>query len=468
MEATMFHSSKLVFNPEPHNLFYHLFTFSFTISPHRFQSLQSLQFPTTKRNIYCQKNRDIAFEDGIFENDRVYSPTTNNTTKLKARSRKKVSPIVCENLVPDKWREAQAQTKITINERRKKKRRKLVPFKGEEKIGQYRTVEKKGKENGKGLSRYGDVNWNEYKASKRAILNHLNPLVLKNPSRFRINEKVPEPDFNGERVEPKNPRGVVHGKGMQDVLQFFNSGSYNPTANTANEDRRKLFVINKEEMFLLNKRMPDLAPATSGKWLPLHTFASCGEFYLLDSLLKHNVDINAVDKDGLTVLHKAIGKKQAITNYLLRNSANPFVQDKEGATLMHYAVQTASTETIELLLFYNVDINLQDKDGWTPLHLAVQTQRPNLVRLLLLKGANKTLRNKDGLTPLDLCLYSGQLLSKSKPGSLVPTSGKPNDSVNESKTDASTKDIILSSGFVRLDGDGSDYPGQNNVLFPSL
>ena len=33
-----------------------------------------------------------------------------------------------------------------------------------------------------------------------------------------------------------------------------------------------------------------------GKWLPLHTLAACGEFYLLDSLLKHNVDINAVDK----------------------------------------------------------------------------------------------------------------------------------------------------------------------------
>jgi len=34
-------------------------------------------------------------------------------------------------------------------------------------------------------------------------------------------------------------------------------------------------------------------------------------------------------QDGLTALQRAvIGKKQAITNYLLRNSANPFVQDK--------------------------------------------------------------------------------------------------------------------------------------------
>lgn len=95
---------------------------------------------------------------------------------------------------------------------------------------------------------------------------------------------------------------------------------------------------------------------------------------------------------------------------------------QDGATLMHYAVQTASSQTIKILLLYNVDINLQDnvwlsvilfsfstsrsfvvwehnwftlfQDGWTPLHLAVQTQRTDLVRLLLIKGADKTLKNK--------------------------------------------------------------------------
>ncbi|RZB75405.1 Tubby-like F-box protein 8, partial [Glycine soja] len=33
------------------------------------------------------------------------------------------------------------------------------------------------------------------------------------------------------------------------------------------------------------------------KWLPLHTLAACGEFYLLDSLLKHNVDINVLKNE---------------------------------------------------------------------------------------------------------------------------------------------------------------------------
>jgi len=50
-----------------------------------------------------------------------------------------------------------------------------------------------------------------------------------------------------------------------------------------------------------------------------------------------------------------------------------YVWEQEGATLMHYAVQTGSTETIELLLFYNVDINLQDKVWSIVLVLSIPT-----------------------------------------------------------------------------------------------
>ncbi|AQK43170.1 E3 ubiquitin-protein ligase HOS1, partial [Zea mays] len=61
--------------------------------------------------------------------------------------------------------------------------------------------------------------------------------------------------------------------------------------------RQKLF--SNEEKILLNKRVPDLETATS------------------------------FPQDGLPAIHKAIlSKKAAIINYLLRNSANPFIQDK--------------------------------------------------------------------------------------------------------------------------------------------
>ena len=56
-------------------------------------------------------------------------------------------------------------------------------------------------------------------------------------------------------------------------------------------------------------------------------------------------------QDGWTALHKAIiGKKQAITNYLLRESANPFVLDK--VSLNFY-----------LVLLINYICKLQDNDA---------------------------------------------------------------------------------------------------------
>ncbi|XWS33918.1 hypothetical protein CRYUN_Cryun22dG0124100 [Craigia yunnanensis] len=258
------------------------------------------------------------------------------------------------------------------------------------------------------------LNLHEYLKNKEAKLAHLKPAVLDKPSNFLMkkekkNEEASKAEMNlpssSERVQPKNPRWAVYGRGFKDIAEFFNSENYQ-LGEKKSEGPRKLFT--KEEKLMLNRRVPDLAAATSGKWLPLHTLAASGEFYLVDALLKHNVDINAVDKNGLTALHKAIiGKKQAITNYLLRESANPFAHDEDGATLMHYAVNAASTPTIKLLLLYNVDIDIQDNDGWTPLHLAVQGRRTDIVKLLLIRGANKMLKNKDGLTPLDLCLYSG-------------------------------------------------------------
>nr|GEZ10845.1 hypothetical protein [Tanacetum cinerariifolium] len=48
----------------------------------------------------------------------------------------------------------------------------------------------------------------------------------------------------------------------------------------------------------------------------------------MDSLLANGFDIDAVDKDGQTALHRAvIGKKEAVISHLLRKGASPHVQD---------------------------------------------------------------------------------------------------------------------------------------------
>ncbi|KAL0747239.1 hypothetical protein Bca101_029241 [Brassica carinata] len=344
----------------------------------------------------------LVYEDGVFEDPYLEEEVSLEAVKErkipKRRGRGKriaesaaAAEIEPENLVPDEWRDVQAEVNLT-----KKDKRKIAQ---ELEFGV--SVEKKRQ----GLIPLRKVDLKEYLTYKEAKLDQLKPVVLDKPTTFDGDadggERVEE-TYSSERVAPKNPRWAVYGKGFEHVTKFFNSDKYDPSGKKL-EGPRKL--LSKEEKFMLNSRMPHLAVATSKKWLPLHTLAASGEFYLVDSLLKHNLDINATDVGGLTALHRAIiGKKQAITNYLLRESANPFVLDDEGATLMHYAVQTASAPTIKLLLLYNADINAQDRDGWTPLHVAVQARRSDIVKLLLIKGADI----QDGLTPLGLCLYLGR------------------------------------------------------------
>ncbi|CAN8251318.1 unnamed protein product [Cochlearia groenlandica] len=337
------------------------------------------------------------FEDPFLEEEDVGLVARNSIQERKTKRRGKAkkldeTEIVQENLVPEEWSDIQAEVNLT-----KKDKRKIAQ---ELEFGV--RVEKKRQ----GLIPLRNVDLNEYLTYKEATLNLLKPIILdKPPSSF--SEDDDGVSSSSERVAPKNPRWAVYGKGFDHVSKFLNSDKYDPSRNKSEEGPRKL--LSKEEKFMLNSRNPDLSVATSKKWLPLHTLAASGEFYLLDSLLKHNLDINATDVGGLTALHRAIiGKKQAITNYLLRESANPFVLDDEGATLMHYAVQTASAPTIKLLLLYNADINAQDRDGWTPLHVAVQARRSDILKLLLIKGADIQVKNKDGLTPLGLCLYLGQ------------------------------------------------------------
>ncbi|CAO1947499.1 unnamed protein product [Urochloa humidicola] len=130
---------------------------------------------------------------------------------------------------------------------------------------------------------------------------------------------------------------------------------------------------------------------------------------LMDKLLDSGVDINLLDKDGFTPLHKAIiGKKEAVISHLLRKGANPHVRDRDGATPLHYAVQAGALQTVKLLIKYKVDVNVADNDGWTPLHLAIQSRNRDIAKVLLVNGADRTRRTKDGRTALDLSLCFGR------------------------------------------------------------
>ncbi|KAL3537901.1 hypothetical protein ACH5RR_001267 [Cinchona calisaya] len=169
-------------------------------------------------------------------------------------------------------------------------------------------------------------------------------------------------------------------------------------------------LLSPEERAILQaNETPRLEKLSTAKWHPLHTFALAGQIKFMDSLLENRLDVDLIDKDGLSALHHAIiGKKEAVISHLLRKGANPHVKDLDGATPLHYAVQVGAFQTVKLLVKYNVDVNAADNEGWTPLHVAIQSRNRDISKILLLNGADKTRRNKDGNTPLDLSLCYGK------------------------------------------------------------
>ncbi|EEF44931.1 aberrant large forked product, putative [Ricinus communis] len=186
----------------------------------------------------------------------------------------------------------------------------------------------------------------------------------------------------------------------------------NSTSKNYEEDLSKEIIqlLQPEERAILQQNATyNLDKLSTAKWKPLQTLALSGQIRFMDKLLADGLDIDSVDKDGLTALHKAIvGKKEAVISHLLRKGANPHVKDRDGASSLHYAVQIGALQTVKLLIKYNVDINVADNEGWTPLHVAVQTRKRDIVKVLLVNGADKNRKNKDGMTPVDLCLCYGK------------------------------------------------------------
>lgn len=206
------------------------------------------------------------------------------------------------------------------------------------------------------------------------------------------------------RAQPKNPRLGV-GKS---TLEEFTKNLENRLQNYEEQNNAK-FLFSPEERRALNKMRPNFEILSSEKWPLFHTLVVSGDSIFVDRLLKQNIDVNALDKDGCTALQRAVlAKKETVVNQLLRAKADISIRDKAGATLLHYSVQTGSINLVRSFITCGVDINAADKYGWTPLHLAALTGRADIVRLLLISGADKTLANKDGLSPLDLCFCLGR------------------------------------------------------------
>ncbi|CAK8534554.1 unnamed protein product [Lathyrus sativus] len=209
-----------------------------------------------------------------------------------------------------------------------------------------------------------------------------------------------------------------YGVEEDESLGFESDGEETETPQTAGDQAEYEESIKKEVEQLLEPEerkilqqnvTPNVEKISSEKWSPLHSLALSLQVYSMDQLIQNGYDIDFLNKEGLTALHKSIiGKREAVTSHLLRKGANPHVKDKDGATPLHYAVQVGAKQTVKLLIKYNVDINVADNEGWTPLHVAIQSRNRDIAKILLVYGADRMMKNKDGKTALDLSFCYGK------------------------------------------------------------
>jgi ankyrin repeat protein len=122
---------------------------------------------------------------------------------------------------------------------------------------------------------------------------------------------------------------------------------------------------------------------------------------ILSLLLDHHADVNHQDKFGWTALLRASFEGELeVARVLLRHGAATDTADTEGFTPLLMASQSGDLGIVHLLLESGTAVDLQNNVGWTPLMSASQWGHPDVVHALLQNGASVDIQDNDGWTPL--------------------------------------------------------------------
>lgn len=149
--------------------------------------------------------------------------------------------------------------------------------------------------------------------------------------------------------------------------------------------------------------------------------------HMVKLLLQHRADVNAIDDQGQTALHKAV-RHGTVGIVDLLVEAGAAVDGSEDDLMypspLHVAcgtqrysfLQVTNCDVIKALLGHGASVNLRD-EGNTPLHYAAKIRSTKMVDFLLRAGADESIANHGGRhLPTESEAYPlGMLASKNGP-----------------------------------------------------
>ena len=150
----------------------------------------------------------------------------------------------------------------------------------------------------------------------------------------------------------------------------------------------------------------------------LHNAAIEGDYGVVYGLIKANVDLDMLDKDGLSALALAIKAEQMdCVKILLESGAD--VNEGGGAlgSCLHLATFLVQPWLVRELLKRRADVNLRDCEGNTPLHIILGVFNKNklssemIADILIEAGSQVNALNKESWAPIHLAARRGQNFS---------------------------------------------------------
>ena len=121
------------------------------------------------------------------------------------------------------------------------------------------------------------------------------------------------------------------------------------------------------------------------------------------------VDLDAVNSDGLTILHVLADiRTSTYVKLIIDKIKNIDPYDVFGQTPLHRACVKSNLKTVKILIQHGANVNAVTKNSDTPIMLvaAQENQQFKLIKLLLDFNAKRDIENKDKMRAVDLARVS--------------------------------------------------------------